>query len=75
MKYVCEMIFGKGSVIVLVLLCLSLFGCADLMERANRDPRDAPWDPPPGASLFDQLPPQIYSSPEVATPQKTGGQQ
>ena len=37
---------------LIVLAVLGLAGCA-MMER---DPRDAPWDPPPGHNLFDQIP-------------------
>lgn len=35
-----------------ILAASVLTGCA-----AIRDPRDAPWDPKPGQTLFDQIPP------------------
>lgn len=33
-----------------------LQGCAAVTETAARDRRDAPWDPPAGRALFEQLP-------------------
>jgi hypothetical protein len=30
---------------------------SELVQQLTRDRRDAPWDPPPGRSLFEQLPP------------------
>jgi hypothetical protein len=36
--------------IVLACSCAVLAGCATV------DPRDAPWDPPAGRALFEQLP-------------------
>ena len=27
-----------------------------LVKELTRDPRDAPWDPPPGRQLFEQIP-------------------
>lgn len=39
--------------IVAVSLALLVTGCSGLNIR---DVRDAPWDPPPGRSLFEQLP-------------------
>ena len=37
---------------VIISVAVSLLvGCGTV-----RDPRDAPWDPPPGRSLFEQLP-------------------
>lgn len=37
--------------LIAVSSCCLLQGCAVL-----RDPRDAPWDPPQGRHLFEQLP-------------------
>ena len=36
--------------IVLILLSVQLVGCA------SWDRRDAPWDPKPGRTMFDQIP-------------------
>jgi hypothetical protein len=36
--------------IVLILLSVQLAGCA------SYDRRDAPWDPKPGRTMFDQIP-------------------
>ena len=33
-----------------------LAGCGTVGAELARDRRDAPWDPPPGRSLFEQLP-------------------
>ncbi len=41
---------SKTLLIVSAVSLLVLAGCA------TRDPRDAQWDPPPGRSLFEQLP-------------------
>ena len=30
---------------------------SELVQQLTRDRRDAPWDPAPGRSLFEQLPP------------------
>jgi hypothetical protein len=38
--------------LLLAVSCASLQGCA----LQVRDYRDAPWDPPPGRALFEQLP-------------------
>ncbi len=38
--------------LLLVALCSNLAACSSLL----RDPRDAPWDPKPGQTLFDQIP-------------------
>ena len=38
--------------LLLLVLCASLAACAELA----RDRRDAPWDPRPGQSMFDQIP-------------------
>ena len=47
--------------VVAVLLCaVALQGCAvgsSVWTELARDPRDAPWDPPPDRLLFEQLPP------------------
>ena len=40
------------KLLLIVLVAVSLQGCAGLL----RDRRDAPWDPPPGRSLFEQIP-------------------
>jgi len=42
-------------------LMATLSGCTTIEHALGelsqrRDPRDAPWDPPPGRSLFEQLP-------------------
>ena len=29
---------------------------SELVQQLTRDRRDAPWDPPPGRALFEQLP-------------------
>lgn len=39
-------------VLLLLTLCASAAGCTVLQQ----DRRDAPWDPKPGATLFDQIP-------------------
>lgn len=43
---------------VIAVLAVQLAGCAAVNEWAQRDSRDAPWDPKPhqGQSLFDQMP-------------------
>jgi hypothetical protein len=41
------------SVLVLASTVLITQGCAGWQPR---DPRDAPWDPRPGQTLFDQMP-------------------
>jgi hypothetical protein len=41
------------SVLVLASTVLITAGCAGWHPR---DPRDAPWDPRPGQTLFDQMP-------------------
>jgi hypothetical protein len=41
------------SVLVLASTVLITAGCAGWQPR---DPRDAPWDPRPGQTLFDQMP-------------------
>lgn len=38
--------------LLVLLAAASLQGCA----ITGRDYRDAPWDPPPGRALFEQLP-------------------
>lgn len=41
---------------ILVACSLAIVqGCAAYAELA-RDPRDAPWDPPPGRQMFEQIP-------------------
>ena len=35
-----------------IVLAALLSGCSIL----GKDPRDAPWDPKPGQTLFDQIP-------------------
>lgn len=40
--------------LLLKLLLLAL--CANATGCAIRDRRDAPWDPPPGRQLFEQIP-------------------
>ncbi len=43
--------------LILCAVVLLLFtGCAPLIEDLSRDHRDAPWDPKPGTTLFDQIP-------------------
>lgn len=44
--------------IILAVIVAQLTGCAAVTEWANRDPRDAPWDPKAshGQTLFDQMP-------------------
>lgn len=39
-----------SKTLLVVLAALSITGCA------TRDPRDAPWDPPQGRALFEQIP-------------------
>ena len=41
------------SVLVACSTVLLATGCAGYQPR---DPRDAPWDPRPGQTLFDQMP-------------------
>jgi hypothetical protein len=41
----------RYSIIILAVLVLQLTGCAHYYDR-----RDAPWDPKPGQTLFDQIP-------------------
>jgi len=41
------------SVLVACSTVLAVTGCAGYQPR---DPRDAPWDPKPGVTLFDQMP-------------------
>ena len=43
----CCTVLVAASVVVLAT------GCAGWQPR---DPRDAPWDPKPGVTLFDQMP-------------------
>ena len=38
--------------VLLLAVCANLAACAQLQQ----DRRDAPWDPKPGQSLFDQIP-------------------
>lgn len=62
----------KSALIAAVCSAVVLTGCATagepvaeqqptywstLIKELTRDPRDAPWDPPPGRQLFEQLPP------------------
>ena len=39
--------------LVAVSILVLATGCAGWQPR---DPRDAPWDPKPGVTLFDQMP-------------------
>ncbi len=39
------------KIFTVFLLMFTVTGCVTL-----RDPRDAPWDPPAGRQLFDQIP-------------------
>ena len=41
------------TVLLLASTVLITTGCAGWQPR---DPRDAPWDPKPGVTLFDQMP-------------------
>jgi hypothetical protein len=41
------------TVLALASTVLITQGCAGWQPR---DPRDAPWDPKPGVTLFDQMP-------------------
>ena len=41
------------TLLALASLVLITAGCAGWQPR---DPRDAPWDPKPGSTLFDQMP-------------------
>jgi hypothetical protein len=43
----------------LLLMLLLVFAAVSTVGCATRDPRDAPWDPRPGANLFDQIPNEI----------------
>ena len=43
--------------IFLAVISLQLQGCAAVWDDLKRDPRDAAWDPKPGYTLMDQLPP------------------
>ena len=38
------------------LVVISLQGCAGVWELAQKDPRDAPWDPKHPKAMFDQIP-------------------
>lgn len=40
---------------LILLAVLVLNGCST-WSAMMRDPRDAPWDPKPGQTLFDQIP-------------------
>jgi len=44
---------GKLTALGLVVV---LTGCTTVLEQAQRDPRDAAWDPKDGAQLFEQIP-------------------
>ena len=41
------------TVLLLASILVLATGCAGWQPR---DPRDAPWDPKPGVTLFDQMP-------------------
>jgi hypothetical protein len=41
------------TVLAAASIVLASTGCAGYTPR---DPRDAPWDPKPGQTLFDQMP-------------------
>lgn len=45
-----------------VLLLLIVFAAVSTQGCATRDHRDAPWDPKPGQTLFDQIPNEISAS-------------
>lgn len=45
-----------------VLLLLIVFAAVSTQGCATRDHRDAPWDPKPGQTLFDQIPIEISAS-------------
>ena len=61
----------KSALIAAVCSAVLLTGCATAGEPVSnedsywkrvltelvRDPRDAPWDPPQGRQLFEQIPP------------------
>lgn len=46
----------RYSVMILAVLTLESTGCS------LRDVRDAPWDPPPGQSLLDQIPNEAHGA-------------
>lgn len=46
----------KIKLIILSLALVSSTGCSSLNKQLGQDRRDAPWDPKPGQSLFDQIP-------------------
>lgn len=39
-----------------LVIVLALQGCSSMINVLGRDPRDAPYDPKPGQTLFDQIP-------------------
>lgn len=41
-----------SKILLIAAAVVSLQGCSVL----QKDPRDAPWDPPAGRALFEQLP-------------------
>ncbi len=48
-------------VILTAVAVATLAGCTNMAHvlgelSQRRDPRDAPWDPPPGRQLFEQIP-------------------
>ena len=46
----------KITALVMGLSLNLITGCAGISQFGGRDARDAPWDPPQGRSLFEQLP-------------------
>lgn len=48
-----KMLLRCCTVLVAASTVLITAGCAGYQPR---DPRDAPWDPRPGVTLFDQMP-------------------
>lgn len=45
-----------------LLMLLIAFAAVSTQGCATHDRRDAPWDPKPGANLFDQIPNEIDAS-------------
>ena len=45
-----------------LLVSLIVFAAASTQGCATHDRRDAPWDPKPGQTLFDQIPNEINAS-------------
>lgn len=44
------------AISLVISLAVTASGCASVQGELTRDRRDAPWDPPAGRVLFEQLP-------------------